>query len=216
VFASSGVMTVHTRQGIWVVPPMRAVWIPSLTPHSIKMSGLVSLRTLYLLPRLVRAFPNRCFVMNVSPLLKELILHACSLQRLNKNRPVQRRVIEILADQLREVRSVPLQLPHPEDPRALRLVNKLLEDPSEAGTLEKLCRDCGASKRTIERLFLTETSMTFRKWRQQLRLLHAVELLASGEKVTQAALSAGYSSTSAFISMFRKQLGTTPTRYFEH
>src|SRR5215470_18742415 len=109
VFASSGVMTVHTRQGIWVVPPMRAVWIPSLTPHSIKMSGQVSLRTLYLLPRLVRAFPNRCFVMNVSPLLKELILHACSLQRLNRNRPVQRRVIEILADQLRQVRSVPLQ-----------------------------------------------------------------------------------------------------------
>jgi AraC-like DNA-binding protein len=57
--------------------------------------------------------------------------------------------------------------------------------------------------------------MNFGKWRQQLRLLHALQLLASGEKVTAAALEAGYNSPSAFIAMFRKQLGTTPTRYLE-
>jgi len=57
--------------------------------------------------------------------------------------------------------------------------------------------------------------MTFSKWRQQLRLLRAMQRLASGEKVTAAALEAGYNSTSAFISMFRKQLGTTPTRYLK-
>ena len=57
--------------------------------------------------------------------------------------------------------------------------------------------------------------MTFRKWRQQLRLLHAMQRLAAGEKVTAAALDAGYNSPSAFIAMFRKQLGTTPTRYME-
>lgn len=56
--------------------------------------------------------------------------------------------------------------------------------------------------------------MRFGKWRQQLRLLRAMELLAWGEKVTTAAAEAGYNSTSAFISMFRKQLGRTPTRYF--
>jgi AraC-like DNA-binding protein len=77
-----------------------------------------------------------------------------------------------------------------------------------------LSKQCGASKRTIQRIFLEETKMTFGKWRQQLRLLHAMQLLASGEKVTVAALDAGYTSPSAFISMFRKQLGSTPARYF--
>ncbi len=77
IFASKGVMTVRTRQGIWVVPPLRAVWIPAGTPHSVAMSGAVSMRTLYFLPRLVRALPKKCFVMNVSPLLRELIIHAC-------------------------------------------------------------------------------------------------------------------------------------------
>ena len=214
IFASKGVMTIRTKQGIWVVPPLRAVWIPAGKPHSVDMSGPVSMRTLYFLPGLVRALPPKCFVMNVSSLLTELILHACKFPRLNKKVPIQRRIIEIIVDQLEVARSIPLQLPHPSDSRAMRIVQALLVDPGQDRTLQRLCKDCGASKRTIERLFIAETKMTFGKWRQQLRLLHAMQLLASGDKVTGAALDAGYSSPSAFISMFRKQLGTTPTRYF--
>jgi len=214
IFASQGVMTIHTPQSIWVVPPSRAVWIPAGTPHSVVMSGSVSMRTLYFLPRLVRTLPAKCFVMNVSPLLTELILHACTFPRLNGKIPAQKRVMEILIDQLQEAHSIPLQLPHPSDSRALRIVRTLLRDPSEKRTLPRLCKDCGASKRTIQRLFLAETKMSFGRWRQQLRLLHAMQLLASGEKVTVAALDAGYNSPSAFISMFRKQLGTSPSRYF--
>jgi AraC-like DNA-binding protein len=56
--------------------------------------------------------------------------------------------------------------------------------------------------------------MTFGKWRQQLRLMQAMRLLAEGAKVTHAALESGYSTPSAFISMFRKTLGTTPASYF--
>ena len=215
VFASKGVMTVQTHHGIWVVPPLRAVWIPAEIPHSVTMTASVSMRTLYFLPMLVRTLPAKCFVMNVSSLLRELILHACNFARLKKEVPVQRGIIEIIVDQLEAANSIPLQLPHPIDSRAARVVQALIANPGKQRTLEALCEDCGASKRTIERLFLAETRMTFSKWRQQLRLLHSMQLLASGEKVTGAALDAGYSSTSAFISMFRRQLGTTPARYFE-
>ena len=213
VFASTGVMTVRTKQGIWVVPPLRAVWIPANTPHRVAMSGSVSLRTLYFLPTLGRALPGKCCVMNVSPLLRELILHACKSPRLDKRHPAQSRVIEMIVDQLEEIHAIPLQLPHPSDSRATRVVQALFANPSDQRPLDKLCTDCGASKRTVERVFIRETKMTFGRWRQQFRLLHSMQLLASGEKVTAAALEAGYSSASAFISMFRKQLGTTPKRY---
>jgi AraC-like DNA-binding protein len=215
VFASKGVMTVHTRQGIWVVPPHRAVWIPAKIPHRIDMSGAVSLRTLYLLPGLGRGLPGKCFVMNVSPLLRELILHACTFPKLNGKTPAHRRIIEILVDQLEAVHSVPFELPHPSDARALRVVRALIANPADRRTLARLCQDCGASKRTVERVFVQETKMTFRKWRQQLRLLRSLQLLAGGEKVTSAALETGYNSTSAFIAMFRKQFGATPRRYPE-
>jgi AraC-like DNA-binding protein len=213
LFASAGVMTVTTEQGLWVVPPLRAVWIPAETMHSVAISGRVSMRTLYFLPKLARSFPRKCMVMHVSSLLRELILHACSFAKLRKEDPAERRIVEIIVDQLRAVESIPLQLPHPADSRATRVARTLFANPGDQRTLEKLCADCGASKRTIQRLFLEETKMTFNKWRQQLRLLHAMQRLAAGDKVTSAALEAGYNSTSAFISMFRKQLGTTPTRY---
>jgi AraC-like DNA-binding protein len=178
------------------------------------MSGAVWMRTLYLLPGLAGAVPRRCLVMNVSPLLRELILHACTFARLRSRVPRERRIIEIIVDQLAAADALPVQLPHPSDPRALKVARALTGEPGGRRTLARLCRDCGASKRTIERLFLAETRMTFGRWRQQLRLLHALRLLASGEKVTGAALDAGYASPSAFIAMFRKQLGTTPARYF--
>ena len=215
VFASKGVMTVRTKQGIWVVPPLRAVWIPARTPHSVTMAGSVSMRTMYFLPKLVTVIPRECLVLNITPLLRELLIHACSFPRLKKAVPAQGRIIGMIVDQLSAARSIPLHLPHPSDQRAMRVVKAMMTEPSGRATLDELCKHCGATKRTIQRAFISETNLSFGKWRQQWRLLNALQQLASGAKVTGAALDAGYNSTSAFIAMFRKQLGTTPTRYFE-
>jgi AraC-like DNA-binding protein len=151
---------------------------------------------------------------NVSPLLQQLIIHACATSRLNRKFPPQSRLIGVLMDQLQVAHSVPLQLPYPADPRGLRVARAVQAEPGERVSLDRLSRGSGASKRTIERIFLAETKMSFRHWRQQSRLLHALENLAAGEKVTTAALNAGYHSPSAFIAMFRRQLGSTPARYF--
>jgi AraC-like DNA-binding protein len=214
VYASRGVMTVRTGSGTWVVPPHRAVWIPAKIPHTITMSGLVAMRTLYLKPRLAKGLPRDCCVINVSTFLKELILHACTVSRLRKSVKWQMHLLAIILHQLEAVQMVPLQLPHLSDPRLIRISDLLTKDPSDSRTLAELCRVSGTSKRSIERLFQQEIGMTFGKWRQQIRLMQGMRLLAQGAKVTHAALESGYSTPSAFISMFRKALGTTPTSYF--
>jgi AraC-like DNA-binding protein len=214
VYASRGVMTVRTTDGTWVVPTHRAVWIPAAVPHTITMSGMVAMRTLYLKRRLARALPRDCCVINVSPLLKELILNACTYARLKKTIRSQRHLIDVIIDQLETIQMVPLQLPNPSDPRALRIVEVLLADPSDRRPLRHICKLAGASKRTVERLFKEDVGMTFGKWRQQLRLMQGMRLLAEGAKVTHAALEAGYSTPSAFITMFRKTWGATPSRCF--
>ena len=213
LFASAGVMTADTEEGVWVVPPLRAVWIPAGIEHSILMSGRVSMRTLYFLPRLCTTLPRKTVVINVSSLLQELILHACAFPQLRRRQPLECHVIDLLLDQLRAAESIPVQLPRPSDTRAKRLVETLLADPADTRSLDDLAAECGASKRTIQRLFAEETGMAFSKWRQRLRFITAMQHLAAGESVTQAALEAGYSTTSAFISMFRKQAGTSPARY---
>jgi len=214
VYASRGVMTIRTGEGNWVVPTHRAVWIPAAVPHTITMSGMVAMRTLYLKPRLARTLPRGCCVVHVSALLRELILHACNLIALDKKILWQRHLSHVIVHQLEAIPVVPLQLPNPSDPRSVRVARALLDDPSDRRTLSRLCKAAGTSKRTLERLFQADVGMTFSKWRQQLRLMHAMRLLAEGAKVTHAALESGYSTPSAFISMFRKTLGTTPTLYF--
>ena len=214
VYASRGVMTVRALDSAWVVPTDRAVWIPAKLPHTITMSGMVSMRTLYLRPRLAKTLPRSCCVVNVSALLRELILHACMLAALNRRNERQRHLIALILDQLEAIQTVALQLPNPSDPRALRVAGVLLAGPGDQRTLTEICKEIGAGKRTIERRFQDETGMTFGRWRQQLRLMQAMRLLAEGAKVTHAAMEAGYSTPSAFISMFRKAWGTTPARCF--
>ena len=214
VYASRGVMTVTTAQGAWVVPTHRAVWIPAKVPHRIGISGAVAMRTLYLKPKSASNLPSGCCVLNVSPLLRELILHTCTLGMLTKTVLWQRHLVQVILDLLRTIQMVPLQLPNPSDSRARRVAELLLADPGDGTTLAQLCKRAGASKRTIERLFRESLGMTLGKWRQQLRLMEAMRLLAGGAKVTHAALEAGYSTPSAFIAMFRKALGTTPAAYF--
>lgn len=215
VYASRGVMTVQTFEGTWVVPPRRAVWIPAKTPHRIAMSGQVSMRTLYLRRGMANTLPRSCCVVNVSPLMQELILHACRYPRITRRSKAHAHLIDLMLDQLETVQAIPLQLSTPSDPRAIRVARILEREPADARSLLALCRQAGASKRTIERIFERETSLSLGKWRQQLRLLRSLQALAAGEKTTTAALEAGYSTPSAFIAMFRKALGTTPRQYFK-
>src|SRR5215831_18831600 len=215
VFASKGVMTIQTEQGLWIVPPQRAVWIPSRTIHSITMTGAVSMRTLYFAPRYVRQLPRSCCVLNINALLKELIVFACEIPAWTKNVPNQRHLLGTLLHQIQAATLSPLQLPRPSDPRAMRVAETVLSDPGSTGSLARICQDCGASKRTVERLFVAETQLTLGRWRQQARLLHAIRSIASGQKVISAALEAGYGSPSAFIACFKKIIGCTPGRYFD-
>src|SRR5438045_6545015 len=109
---------------------------------------------------------------------------------------------------MEQLQSIPLQLPAPRDERAKRVAQVLSCEPSDDRSLDEICRRAGASRRTIERCFYEETAMSLGKWRQQLRLLHALQLLAEGEKITHVAICAGYSAPSAFVSAFKRILGT--------
>jgi AraC-like DNA-binding protein len=213
VYASAGVMTVETDSGNWVIPPHRALWAPDGTRYRILMHGRVSVRTLYLRSSL-GAVPDELRAVNVSPLLRELVLHAVRTAPLHVDVAEDRRLIGVLLDQLATLSQAPLQLPLPRDPRSRALAARLMGDPRSTVRIEALARDVGASRRTLERLFLVETGMTIGRWRQRLRLLDALRRLAEGEPVTAVAHAVGYSTPSAFGAMFRQELGDTPGRYF--
>ena len=213
-FAAQGVFTVRTREGAWVAPTHRGVWVPAHVRHSVEMSGHVSLRALYVAPRPGDSLPLRCCVVNVTPLLRELILRVSELKGLESRIPLHAHLVPVLLDHLQTMESGAIDLPMPRDKRARRIVALLQDQPSEQRPLKELVREAGASKRTIERIFKTETGLGFGRWRQQFRIGNALRLLAAGEAVTNVALEVGYDSPSAFISAFRETFGETPGQYF--
>ena len=214
IYASAGVMTVTTDQGAWVVPRNRAVWVPLGVRHSIQMFGCVEMRTLYFAPKVGAGFVDHCCVLNVHPLLRELIVHVVSRKRINPSDARQSRLVAVILDLLEVSSKAPLHLPMPRDSRALCVSQMLQANPADGRGLEELGKFAYSSKRTLERLFQLEIGMSFRTWRCQLRVQHALTLLASGRSVTAVALDLGYSSTSAFVAMFHRVLGSTPGKYF--
>lgn len=214
LYASSGVMTVSTHIGIWVVPPLRAVWIPALTGHQINVSGQLSMRTLYIDPTFFSGPSESCCVINVSALLKELILHAVNMPRLYPLGGAEERLMIVLLDQLKDMSIDPLELPIPVDTRLKKIYKQLSNDPGNSRTLEDWGKIVGATGRTLARHFRLETGMSFVQWRQQVRILEALKKLGMRESVTTVAYELGYDSPSAFISMFKKVLDKTPGQYF--
>ena len=214
LYASSGVMTVTTNSGMWVVPPMRAVWIPDQISHQILASGQLSMRTLYVQPDVDTGLPEGCCVVSVTPLLRELILHAMDIPSLYVLDGPDGRLMNVILDQIKVMDTAPLELPLPEDLRLRKIYEHLLAEPDDNRTLEEWGKRVGATGRTLARHFRTETGMSFGQWRQQVRILEALKRLAMGEPVTTVALELGYESPSAFINMFKKALGKTPGQYF--
>lgn len=215
LYASSGVMTVTTEKGIWVVPPLRAVWVPALTGHQIGCSGNLSMRTLYIKPEAASKLPAHCCVVSVPPVLRELILHAVTLPPLYEPNSPEERVMNVILDLIQTLKIAPLDLPIPTDSRLKKISDALTENPGNNRTLEAWGKGVGATSRTLARLFRLETGMSFRQWRQQMRILESLRRLGREEQVTTVALDLGYDSPSAFIAMFRKALGKTPGQYFK-
>ncbi|HEY7807709.1 MAG TPA: helix-turn-helix transcriptional regulator [Croceibacterium sp.] len=212
IYAGSGVMRVRSGDTLWIVPPARAVWAPAGVEHEIHGLGDFAMRTLYFPSAMVERLPAACCAIEVPPLLRELVLAAVERCPIDEADAGGMRLAEVTIDRIAEARELPLQLPLPRDPRALRLAERLQADPSSPAELSELAREAGASPRTVQRLFLAETGLAFSQWRQRLRLLHGAALLGGGTSVTEAALEAGYSGTSAFTAAFRRQFGVTPSR----
>lgn len=215
IFASKGVLHVSTALGQWVLPTSRAIWISGGVEHSLSASRPTVTKVLYIDPALKP--PERwgvCEVLNANPLVGELI-SACAEQRWNyRSDSPEERLAFVLLDQLQSLSQAPVDLPLPRDPRALRLITQLSENPASRVPLETLAKQIGSTPRTLERIFIKETKITVGAWRTRRRMLFALELIAYGESVSDVAFQVGYESASSFIAAFKSTYGATPTKYF--
>ncbi len=215
LFIAEGLMQVSAKgAGYWVIPPQRAVWIPPFVEHDALTVRAAKVRNVYISPDAAIDLPDRCQVINITSLLRELILALADLDILYHEDGADGRLVSVFLDQLKTIPEAPLHLPHPNSKPLQKIANSLRADPADKRSMEEWASILGLSARTLARRFRAETGMTFGQWRQQVRLLAALTRIAQGDPVAHIAQDLGYDSQSAFINMFRKALGKTPGQYF--
>jgi AraC-like DNA-binding protein len=212
LYASAGVMSVDVDSASFVVPPQRALWIPCGMPHRVSCRGEVSLRTIYFDPE-YDFTGGVCRVLEVSDLLKALILEVAKFEGAYREDGREGRIVRLLIDEMATMPDAPYHVPLPRDQRLMRVCRAILDDPTDGRDLDEWASVAGMGRRTFTRLFRSNTGMGLATWRQQVRLMEALSLLASGRPVTTVAFDVGYDSPSAFTAMFHRSFGIPPSQY---
>jgi AraC-like DNA-binding protein len=214
VYAETGVLVVKAGHGRWVVPSTRAIWMPAGMGHAVNCIGEVRMRSLYILPEAIARPPAGASAVSVTPLLAALIHDAVNVPQPYVEDARDGRLMRLILDELQTLPVLPLHLPEPVDPRLRVIGQRLEQQPEDASTLQDWAKRLNVDVKTIQRLCARDLGMTFGQWRQQSRLLRALERLAVGEKVIDVALSLGYESPSAFATMFKRRFGQSPSQFF--
>jgi len=213
-YALSGVLALETATGSFMAPPQRAIWIPPGTEHKASNASPTEMRSLYIDTALMGWAPPRCRVVSITPLARELIVATCALPAAYDEHGAAGRLVAVLLDQLASLPEVAFNLPMPTDARLARICAALQAAPDDKRPMADWGSLAGLSERSLARLFMLQTGMSFGDWRQRLRLLLALAALERGERVTHVALDSGYNSASAFIAAFRRNFGMTPMEMF--
>lgn len=213
VLTLRGIVRCEADQGVWIVPPRCAVWIPGDLPHSMTVAGDVEAYFLFLEPDAVPALPVQCCTLSISPLLERLLIHVARIPVLYDIDGADGRLATVLLDQLSVAPVENLNFPMPADAKLRKIAAAMVADPSDRATIADWATRMAVAPRTLTRILQRETGMSFGRWRQQLHILIALQRLAQGASVQTVALDLGYEGASAFVTMFRKALGKPPARY---
>ncbi len=227
LYAVQGVLEVRARSGRWVVPPTRGVWLCSGVPHSLRMRGAVQVRSLFVDAQAAQGLPVADCVIEVSPLLRELISEVArwpAAPQRGQDETRNRLVVELLLQELRQPPVVPFHLPWPQDARMAAVCRALAEGGQAVGQGGERAENLAATaadwaarlamgEKTFHRHFLQATGLSFGRWRQRARLLSSMQALLAGRPIVQVALEAGYESHSAYSLAFRRQFGMPPSAF---
>lgn len=210
---TSGSIAVTAEGSTFVAPPERAVWVPADIVHETRHLASTRLQTLYIAADAAQKLPAKTTVVQISPLMRELITAIVARPREYEEEGSDGRLIGVLIDQIATSRALPLNLPIPKSEALLALAYRVLDTPADVPPLARLAQSLNMSARTLERQFKAETGLSLRTFRRQAKLFKALELLSAKTSVSRISDILGFGEPSAFIAMFKAAFGVTPGRY---
>lgn len=214
LYAIAGTLLVETHAGRWLIPSNRAVWLPAQEAHTVVMRSRTKVRSLFIKTDMIYDdLPNTSYVVNVPPLLKELISAATLLPIDYQEDTYANLLVGLLLEELKRHTSLNLLLPWPNDARYHNVCEYLTHHPTDSRSIPEWASELHISSKTFERQFVKLTGLSFGKWRQQARLLYSLEALSEGRPIIDIAFQFGYNSHSAYSAAFKDFFGQRPSDF---
>ncbi len=200
-------------QGVrYLSPPHYAIWLPPDTMHGAHNKHDLRYVTVYVERALCIDLPDRPTTLSLSPLLKAILADFAARDVTIAETTEDLRLAQVLVDQIRLAPRCESYLPLSDDPLLGPVFDALQADPGDRHSLVEWARRMGTTERTLSRRCQDDLGLSFNEWRQRLKLVAALSMIEAGEPVHRIAAQLGYSNASAFIAMFRRLTGTSPTQ----
>ncbi|WP_434778696.1 AraC family transcriptional regulator [Neisseria sp. Ec49-e6-T10] len=215
ICVKSGVFVLSIDGQRFVAPSGFALWIPPEVEHASHNDKPTWFRSININAHFCQGMPKLPCLLGLSMITYAIIESFFKRNIMVPSTEQDQRLCQVLIDQLQ---AEPLQhnyLPSSADKYLSPILSALEENPTDNTTLAQWAKKVYTTERTLARRCQKELGMSFREWRQRLRFVHSVFLLEQGKTVQNIAFDLGYSSTSAFITMFRQIAGVTP-EYYRH
>jgi mannose-6-phosphate isomerase-like protein (cupin superfamily) len=164
--AITGTMVVTTEQGCWIVPPRQGLWIPKGVRHGFLMIGTVITRSVYVEPDAARGMPAQCRVLEISALLRQLLIEAVDVSVAYEEGSRAAAIMNLLLLELRAAQTHALAVPFPTDLKLAVLCRGFLQEPSAHATIDDWAQELAMSRRAFTRAFRRETGLSFAEWRR--------------------------------------------------
>lgn len=216
VVALSGLVGLAYGEKREALPASSAVWVPPGVRHEGFLGeGAVSLYC-HINPEWADMMPAELLRLQLSPMVIEMLKRFAVLPRRYPAKSHEARLAAVLFEELaaapkRQIGFAPL----PEHPELKRIVEKIVSDPQLSRPVADWAAEAAMSTRTLSRLVLRETGLSFGVWRLRIAMLSAAQMLLAGEHAEVAAARLGYATPSAFSSAFRRIFGVSPSAFRE-
>lgn len=212
-FTARGVMQLDIEGWTFISPPNYAVWIPPNASHSCYNRESVIYRSVYIGLEECAPLPDRPCAVAMNNVLKAILNDFAERDVATPVSQPDQNLARVLLDQLYLAPREADYLPHGRSAAVKLILDQLHADPGDNRALADWAQKVFVSERTLARHFIEELGMNFGEWRQRLRFLAAIEALEQGQSIKETAFDMGYSSSSAFITMFQRHAGLTPEQY---
>jgi AraC-like DNA-binding protein len=214
-YVSRGLVTAEYDAGISIVPPGRAIWLPSAIAHTLCTQGITRLFTVEVPYASLPPQPAGERVVDVSALLHELLREAVHIAGPRPAPLRDARLLDLVLDEISVMPATSLSLPLPQNEYLRRICLSLMNDPGSKISISDWRREAGIGSSSLQQLFVTETGLTFDGWRREARLLNAVQRLVRGDRIFEIAAASAYTAHSSFAASFKRRFGEQPSKFQE-